>query len=356
MKKLVALVLALTMLLALAACSASSSPAKTDSQPTQEAAPAAEPAKEASTEEAPAAATWTPEKEIRLIICYKAGGQSDLIARKLASIIESNHFLDTNIVIVNISDGNTNDGIAALQEADPDGYTLMFHHNAFITLNTTGTIAASYNDVSFVCETVEQPFLICAGAQSKFNCAQDIIDAANGGEEVQIGFAGFSSPGHFALLNFLYQTGIQDKVKQVIYTGGSEAITAQLGGQIDLRSSNTADAFAYIASGDIKPVVFMSDVPHASYPDVGTTADLGYTGALTLRSGLFAPAGTPQEILDAISAAVEQACSTQEWLDFCQEQGATPSYATAEEFKAKFDMDQETITTLVEVFADQFDK
>lgn len=353
MKKLVSLFLTLVVAASLTACGGS----KAD-ESAKEPAPVTEETKEAETpiEAEETSVSWEPTQEIRIIVCYKAGGQSDLFARKLAAIIEENKFLDTSFVVVNMAEGNTNDGISALMEADADGYTLMFHHNAFITLNTTGAINASYEDVDFICEALEQPFLIVANADSKYESAQDIIDDVKAGNTVPMGYSGFASPGHFALLNFLYQADIVDGIQQITYTGGSEAITAQLGGQIDLRSSNTGDSFSYIASGDIKPLVFMSGERHASYPDVETTADMGYGQAITLRSGLFAPKGTPEEVKAAIAEAVKKACETQEWQDFCYEQGAANTYASGEEFKAKFDSDKETIDTLVEVFAEQFGK
>jgi len=355
MKKLMSLFLVMVVSAGLVACGAKKEEAPAPAPETQaeaETEAEAEPEKEEAPEES--AAAWEPEQEIRIIVCYKAGGQSDLFARKLAAIIEENKFLDTSFVVVNMAEGNTNDGISALMEAEADGYTLMFHHNAFITLNTTGAIKASYEDVDFICEAIEQPFLIVAKADSKYNSAQDIIDDVKAGNTVPIGYSGFASPGHFALLNFLYQADIMDGIQQTTYTGGSEAITAQLGGQIDLRSSNTGDSFSYIASGDIKPLVFMADEHHASYPDVETTADMGFGQAITLRSGLFAPKGTPAEITEAIAAAVEKACATQEWQDFCYEQGAANTFADGAEFKAKFDSDKEAVDTLVEVFAEQF--
>lgn len=355
MKKLVSICLMFAMCISLTACGGGvkEEPAKVEMPDAETSSETGEKSGEAETE---AASAWEPTQEIRIIVCYKAGGQSDLFARKLAAIIEENKFLDTSFVVVNMAEGNTNDGINALKEADADGHTLMFHHNAFITLNTTGAINTSYEDVEFVCEALEQPFLIVANADSKYESAQDIIDDVKAGNTVPIGYSGFASPGHFALLNFLYQADIVDGIQQVTYTGGSEAITAQLGGQIDLRSSNTGDSFSYIASGDIKPLVFMSDERHASYPDVETTADMGYGEAITLRSGLFAPQGTPKEIITAIAQAVEKACQTEEWQEFCLEQGAANTYADGETFKEKFDADKEAIDTLVEVFGEQFGK
>lgn len=339
MKKILGMILVLCMIMSLVACGSVKENSKKesgrDSQIADETA-------------------WTPDQPIRIIVCYKAGGQSDLFARKLASIVEKNKFLDTSIVVVNVSDGNTNDGINALVDAESDGYTLLFHHNAFITLNATGSIDTSYEDVDFICETVEQPFLIVARQDSPFDSAEDLIEAVKSGETIPVGYSGFASPGYFALLKFLNDMNIGDGIQLVTYAGGSEAITAQLGGQIDLRSSNTGDAFAYIASGDIKPLVFLSDVPHTAYPDVETTGDMGSSNALTLRSGFFAPKGTPENIKQAIAGAIKKACETQEWTDFCEEQGAIPSYEDAASYLKKFNNDKESIDELMSVFSNQF--
>lgn len=296
-----------------------------------------------------------PEKEIRVIVNYTAGGQSDVIARKLVDVIQSNGFLDQTMVVVNMSGGNTSEGINALLEADPDGYTLMFHHTSLLTLNAVGQIDTTIDDLDFVCGASEQSFMLVAQSDYEYDDIADIIDVANADPTaVDVGFAGFAGAGHFALLDFLYKTETKDTMKQITYAGGAEAIQAQLGGQVTLRATNAADAYQYITSGDLKPVAILADQPSTDFPEVTTLGDLGYDGGILLRSGFFAPKDTPDEIKDIISEAVAKAVATDEFIEFAASLGTDAVFSTGDEFYDAFAVDMENILVLTDAFSESF--
>ena len=106
-------------------------------------------------EPALAAPAAYPDREIRLIVPYKTGGQSDLTARKLAKIIRDKKLLPQPVVVVNIPGANTQEGLRAAMRADPDGYTLLLHHSALVTMKALGRIPMSWHDFEMIGQALE---------------------------------------------------------------------------------------------------------------------------------------------------------------------------------------------------------
>ena len=127
---------------------------------------------------APAALAAYPDKEIRLIVPYKAGGQSDLTARKLAEVIQAKKLLPQPVIVVNIPGGNTLEGLRNAMRAAPDGYTLLLHHSAFVTMKALGQIPMSWHDFEMVGQALEMSNSLVVNRDSPFKNASEFIDAA----------------------------------------------------------------------------------------------------------------------------------------------------------------------------------
>jgi tripartite-type tricarboxylate transporter receptor subunit TctC len=288
-----------------------------------------------------------PEKEIRIILPYSAGGQSDLLARKVAEIIEKKKLLSKPVVIVNIASGNTVDGIKTVKDSKNDGYTLLFHHTGFLTVKALGSMSISYTDLDMVAELVEQPFIIVARKDAPWsNIKEALEDAKKNPGKISIGFAGFGGAGHFALLNFLATTKSAKYFKQVPYKGGAEAIIAQIGGQIDLRISNAADAFRYIKAGQIKTLALLSQNISQDFPNVMNMYDLGIKQSIVLRSGVFVSKSTPKGIKEKLANVLKDAVESSEFQEFAREQGGVVTYRTAAAWQRVFAQDQKVIEAL----------
>lgn len=288
-----------------------------------------------------------PEKEIRVIVAFSAGGQTDLIARKLGEIIQKQKLLPKPIVVVNMPGGNTEDAKDTVKTSKPDGYTLLMHHTSLITTKALGQTKTDFRDYAPVAQLVTQPFLIVARKDAPWKDIKDVIEVAKKEPgKYTIGFAGVGGPGHFALLNFLKESNTIDLFKQVPYAGGAEAITAHLGGHVDLRLSNTGDANRYIKSGQIKPLVFLSKSENEDFKGIIKLNELGLKNELTLRTGLFAPKNTPKEVIDILAKAIEIAVKTDEFGKFAKEQANTAEFLGPKDLNAIYESDEVAIKAL----------
>ena len=119
-----------------------------------------------------------PTKEIRMVIPFGAGGQSDLTARKLAEIIQKNNFLPQPILVVNMPGANTMNGLNAVLGAKPDGYTLLLHHTDMVTQKLYGVIPTHWSDFDMICQVMEINFCISAKADAPWGNGKDFAEEA----------------------------------------------------------------------------------------------------------------------------------------------------------------------------------
>ncbi|MEN6440076.1 MAG: tripartite tricarboxylate transporter substrate binding protein [Syntrophobacter sp.] len=283
------------------------------------------------------AASKYPEKEIRIIIPYKAGGQSDLMARQLAHIIQKNKLLPQPIVVVPIPGAATVEALRTVQTSKPDGYTLVLHHSAFLAMKAFGQIPMSYKDFDMVCQLAEVPLVFVAGKSAPWKNAMEMLDdAKKSPKKLTIGIPGAGGLNHLVTLYFLKQTNTEALFKLVPFDGGSEALAAQLGGHIDLRMSTAGDAATYVKSGDIKPILSMDVKDPEGFPHSATLLDFNITKALVQRNGIFTTKNTPKEIRDLLSAAFKEAVETPEFKEFAKTQGCEPKYLNEQEYSGIF--------------------
>lgn len=300
-------------------------------------------------EEGTNAAENYPEKDIRVIVAFAPGGQTDLISRKLAEIMQEKDLLDVATVTVNMPGGNTADAAEALCESDADGYTYYMHHTAMITNNIMGTLDIAYSDMKLCGGIVDQGFAIVARTgDDRFSTGEELVEyIRNHPGELSVAFPGYASAGHFALLSFLKANDLLGSVVEVPYGGGSEAIAAHLSGETDLRATNMGDSARYVASGDIKYLCMISQEKNENYPDVQTLADLGSGDAgFLLHTAIFAPKETPDAVTEKFMQAVFAACDTDEFKEFLNSNGLTLAARDAKEIEEVYAADYQNISEM----------
>jgi tripartite-type tricarboxylate transporter receptor subunit TctC len=291
-----------------------------------------------------------PERDIRVIVAFNPGGQTDLISRKIAEIVDKYNLANgKTIVTVNMPGGNTLDAINATMEADLDGYTFFMHHSNLVTNYVMGNLSVRYDEMELGGGIVDQGFgIVKRSNDNRWANVQELVEYVKKHPgEVTCGFPGFASPGHFALLQFAEAAGIAGMIKEVPYGGGAEAIKAHLGGEVDLRATNMGDSARYVASGDIEFLCMVSQDPNKDYPTVPTLKSFGSDmEGLQLHTGIFAPKGTPKEIVEKFMSIVHTACDTTEFKEFAAGMRNTIALRNGEEFKAVYDIDLKNITEI----------
>lgn len=256
-----------------------------------------------------------PNKPIKIIVGYAAGGAVDLIARSLAKGMSET--LGQPIVVENKPGGGTNIATKLLIDSPSDGYTLMLAANA-LAANKSLYKPQPYDpelDITPIALVGNVPVVLATSVNSKYTNLGDVIKAAKlKPDDITFGSPGNGATPHMAVKFFEQAAGIS--LKHIPYKGGSAAITDLIGGQIDLVATNMLEIAPQVKAGKVKILAVMSPKRSPLFPDVPTIAESGYPGfEAFVWYGLIGPAKLPNAISSKLYAAVEKSLASKEMID-----------------------------------------
>ena len=283
--------------------------------------------------------TEYPNRPIRIIIGIAPGGGLDTMTRVAAQKLSER--LGQTAVVDNRPGGGTVLATDLVQQAAPDGYTLLC---ASETLLLTGVLKRVRYDVrkAFVpiVRLTIQPYLLVVNPSVPISSVKDLIAYAR----AKPGALSYGTPGvgtaiHIGWERLREMAGVN--LLHVPYKGGAPALIDMMGGQIHMVITTTITAGPHIKSGKVKAIAMTGPKRVEVYPDLPTVSESGLPGfELTNSYGFFAPERTPSAIVAKINAAVIQVMhlpETQKVLAADGAEAAPP--ATPEEFKSKFARD-----------------
>lgn len=243
-----------------------------------------------------------PDKPITLLVGYAAGGQTDLVGRAAANVMS-----DALGVPVNVVNRPGAGGAVAAKElhgADPDGYTIMFHANSVVNAFPFLMKRVTYTPDDFEWAgfiTAYQAGLV-THKDAPFGDLDGFVAWAR--ENPGFSFGSLSPAMRMTMTEIAKKEGLDANI--VPLKGGGEMVNAVLGKQVALAASG---GIHKRYPDEIKMLAALTTFRHPSDPDVKSIDEYGYSMAMDTRAGLFAPKGTPADILaklsDALGAAQE---------------------------------------------------
>ena len=241
-----------------------------------------------------------PERQITMIVCFPAGGGTDIAARLINS--QLGEALGKPVVIENRGGAGGNIGIAAAARAPADGYTLLVCSSAYV-VNPSLYAQASYDpfkDFVPVMVIGASPNAFVVPAQSGIRSIAELIARAKAAP----GQLNWTSPGagttpYLAGELLKLRTGVQ--MLHIPFAGAGPATTAVLGGQVDLYTANIGSLIPLIDAGKVRPIAVTSRERWPDLPDAPSLEELGIRDAVSdTFQGIYAPGGTPQPIIDRL--------------------------------------------------------
>jgi tripartite-type tricarboxylate transporter receptor subunit TctC len=280
-----------------------------------------------------------PTKPIRIVVGIAPGGGLDTMTRVAAQRL-SERFGQT-AVVDNRPGAGTLLGMDLVQQAAPDGYTLLC---ASETLILNGVLKRAKYDVrtAFVpiVRLTTQPYILVVNPALPVKSVKELIAYA----KARPGALSFGTPGvgtviHIGWERLIAMTGI--KVVHVPYKGGAPAVLDLMSGEIQTVITTTITAGPHMKSGRLRAVAVTGPKRVQVYPNVPTVAESGVPGfELTNSYGFFAPAGTPASIVAKVNTAVIEVMHAPETRKVLAADGAEAAPpATPAEFKAKLARD-----------------
>jgi tripartite-type tricarboxylate transporter receptor subunit TctC len=275
-----------------------------------------------------------PEKPIRLLLPFPAGGAVDFVARLVSARMADE--LGRPFVIENKAGAGGIIATDATAKAAADGYTLLLttpNHTINAALNPKLPYDTQ-KDLVPVSIWAEVPELLVSHPAAPFDSFTGFVDYArkNPGR-LNYASAGNGTLPHMSMELLLRRTGIE--VAHIPYRGAAPAMTDLLAGQVQLKMDTYATARQLVAEGKLRALAFASRARSTLMPNVPTVAEMGlagYEGILWI--GMMAPAGTPRPIIDKLALAAQHATQTRDLAERLKRDGVDPAGSTPEAFGA----------------------
>ena len=252
-----------------------------------------------------------PSKPVKIIVPYAPGGATDIVARILGDQLRQ--ITGQSFVVENKPGAN---GIVAINEmvnAKPDGYTLMLGNvttNAITPVLTPAKVPNYDKNVVPVTVINDIPeFLVVTTTNFAVKSVPELIDYAkkNPGK-LRYGTVGAGSYPHYDMAFFAKKAGDLDMIAIHNKNGASGVINDMITGDTQASFLNVASTAAQIKAGKLRPLALVNHQRLPEFPDIPTMQEIGFPGVGTIAwQGLFAPAGTPKDVLETLFKASMQA-------------------------------------------------
>ena len=281
---------------------------------------------------APASTGDYPERAIKMIVPFAAGGGTDVLARIIAQNLNSKW--GQPVVVENQPGASGAIGARAAMKAPPDGYTLLMASTGALMAVSGGDADAPF-DVNKVLSPIvvaaAPPYLLVVSPTLPVSSTADLIRLAKAKPEgLTFGSSGVGAASHLSGLLFASATGI--KLLHIPYKGTGPAVTDLLGGRIDVMFAPGPVVQQFVASRQLKALGVTDTQRSRFYPDIPPVSETvpGYESVGWF--GLLAPPKTPPEIVKRLNEVIVAAMQTQEFREHLATLGAEPKPQTPEEF------------------------
>ena len=244
-----------------------------------------------------------PDKSIKWIVVWRAGGGADTATRIYTKYLES--VLGVNNNVVNIVGGATSVGFTEAKNAKPDGYTLVCAQGDLPKFKSQMTASLRVSDFDIIGSFAYQsPIFVCRSDAPWNNVSEFVKDAQARPGELTIGISNIGGTYHQPMLLWQEMAGFE--AKAIVLESSPKQAAALLGGHVDAIITWVRPCIPYIEEGQFKFLGYMGSERHANYPDVPTFTESGYDIVWEHPYGVAGPKGLPEEVKAVLSEANEK--------------------------------------------------
>jgi tripartite-type tricarboxylate transporter receptor subunit TctC len=276
-----------------------------------------------------------PSKTITIVVPFPAGGTTDILARILGQYLSGE--LGQSVIVDNRAGAGGNIGAQVAAKAAPDGHTLFMGTVGTHAINASLYRKLPYDpirDFAPLSRVAMVPNLLVAHPSQTFKTVHEMIAFAKANPgKINYGSSGNGSSIH--LSGALFESLAKVQMTHVPYKGSAPAVSDLLGGQIAVMFDNMPSALPHVKSGKLRAIAVTSARRSPELPNVPTIAEAGVAGyEATSWFGMFAPAGTPPDVLAKLNAVIVKALNDADVKKKISEQGAEPHPEKPAEFAA----------------------
>ncbi|WP_167751492.1 tripartite tricarboxylate transporter substrate binding protein [Lentibacillus salicampi] len=295
--------------------------------------------------EATSGAENYPDKPVKVIVPFSAGGGATTTARVIGQHTEEH--LGETIVIENQEGGGGTAGQQAASTADPDGYTLLLMTGSAVTNPIFNNTSFTHEDFEPVIQLVNDVSYLYVDADAPYDDFESFIEFAEANPgEVTISTSGAQASDHYAALDIIAQYDLE--AEAIPYDGESGAIASTAGGHDEAVIGNFAAAEGQVQSGNLKALVVLGDERSDVYPDVPSSSEVGLEVTESSWRGIAVPKETPQEVIDILHEAFKKGFDEEEYQEQMSNLGMDTEYQNPEDFQERINEYHESMNRDVE--------
>jgi len=291
------------------------------------------------------AQTW-PQRAVRILVPYAAGGNSDGLARITAQRLTD--AFGQSFVIENRLGANGAIATEAAARAPADGYTLLWAATPTITINPAMT-KVNYDPVKdFAPMTTVgvNAFVLLVNKHFPPSSVAEFVSYVHSHPKLPYAEGSAGSLTHLSMALFAKRAGLD--MTNVSYRGNAPALTDVVAGHLQTMFSTISDAMPQAASASVRLLAVSSEKRVSQIPDVPTIAESGFPGFNVLTwNGLLGPAGTPKDIVNKVAGEMLRAAKDRQFVARLEQYGADPVSHTPEEFAALIAADLATWSDVI---------
>ncbi|MCC6889437.1 MAG: tripartite tricarboxylate transporter substrate binding protein [Hyphomicrobiales bacterium] len=280
-----------------------------------------------------------PNRPIRLVVPFAAGGAVDVVARILAPRLSSE--LGQSVVVENRLGAAGAIGAAAVAKSEPDGYTLLFTANSTHTTvpHVSKTPYDPLTDFTPVATVLDYSFVLVANAKSSIMTVADLLAyGRQHPDRMNYSSAGVGSGPHLAAELLQAATGV--RMQHIPYSGNAPAMTALISGEVAFLFDTTGTAISYVTGGQVRALAVTSASRNAMLPEVPTMIEAGIKGFEVVGwYGLMGPPKLPDLLTDRLAKTVHVAMADSAVQDQLRRRGFDIRISPKAEFASRLKAD-----------------
>ncbi len=288
-----------------------------------------------------AAAEW-PERPIKVIVPFKAGGSSDLVARSFSTAIDEGDLLPQPVSVVNVG-GHSSVGARRVLDAEPDGYEFLLHETGIIGAEAAGIIDFGYQDYKPVAATGSICMAILVRKDSSFDDLSALLTAAKDEPATVVFGVNLGGLNHMSGILLENASGAKFRFAQI--GGSADNFAALTGAQTAVASVGAAGAKNFTLTKDgepsddsqVKTIALLAEEQHPLLPNIQTAREQGHDVQFCFTNYWFAPKDTPDAVVSAFADALEKAATSDRVVQFYTDTLSTPVFLRGEDFAKHLD-------------------
>jgi tripartite-type tricarboxylate transporter receptor subunit TctC len=291
-----------------------------------------------------------PDRTITMVVPFPPGGVADTVARPVAEALGKE--LRQTVVIENKAGAGGALGMGQVARAAPDGYTVLMALSSISVLPEADKLfgrkpAFTLNQLKPIARFTADPTVFVVRADAPWKTLPEFLADA----KRRPGALNYGSSGNYGTMHVpmeMLKANAGFRMVHIPFTGAGPAVVALLGGQVDAIASGPASVAQHIRSGRLRALAHWGEKPLLALPDVPSLTSLGHRVKFAQWSGLFVPAGTPDDVMQKLRAAARKVATDAQVQQTIRTAGSPVEYLDAPEFQSYWDQDAAVMAEVVQ--------